>query len=255
MLALFAGLAGLVPAPRPARAEAASATPLTVAAAASLRGPVETLARRFAEQPDGVRVETSFGATPLLARQVEAGAPFDVLLAADEATVDGLAARGLLLGDARVAFAGNRLAVLVRPELAARVRSPRALGGAEVARVALPDAAVPLGGYAREWLIRLGLERAVLARALRTEDARATLAAVESGHADVAIVYASDARLARSAQPAFAIPDADQPRIVYAGGVVARTRDPERARAFLRFVAGAGDVFDAAGFAPAPTAP
>lgn len=243
-------LAGLVAAAIPAAS--APPSPVTVAVAASLREPVEALAQAFATAPDGGRVEASFGATPVLARQIEAGAPIDVLLAADEGTVDALIGRGLILRDSRTAFAGNRLAVLVRPELAGSVDSPDDLARSTVSRVALPDAAVPLGHYAREWLIRLGLESAVLARALRTEDARATLAAVDAGHADVAIVYASDARLAKRAQPAFAIPDADQPRIVYVGGVVARARDVARARAFLRFVAAAGARFEAAGFTPPP---
>jgi molybdate transport system substrate-binding protein len=251
---MVGGLALVLHALAPGSA-AQAGEPVAVAAAASLRAPVETLAMRFAASPGGAPVEPSFGPSPLLARQVAAGAPIDVLLAADEATIDDLVGRGLVLAETRTVFAGNRLAVLVRPERAEAVRSPRDLAGPDVERIALPDAAVPLGHYAREWLARTGLADAVLARALRTEDARATLAAVDTGSADAAIVYTSDAAVAKSARPAFAIPDAEQPRIAYAGAVVVRARDVARARALLAFVAASADVFEAAGFRPPPGAP
>jgi molybdate transport system substrate-binding protein len=86
-------------------------------------------------------------------------------------------------------------------------------------------------------------------RIVRTEHARATLAAVDLGHADAAIVYATDARLARSARVAFEIPEAEQPRIVY---VAARIAGGEQAGRFLAFLGGpeARSALRTAGFGP-----
>jgi molybdate transport system substrate-binding protein len=99
---------------------------------------------------------------------------------------------------------------------------------------------------------RRGLLEQLAPRLIPTEHARATLAAVDHGQADVAIVYATDARLARSARIAFEVPDAEQPRIVYAA---ARVRDSTRRRQagdFLAFLTGQAtrDALRTAGFVP-----
>jgi len=85
---------------------------------------------------------------------------------------------------------------------------------------------------------------------VQTEHARATLAAVDHGQVDAAIVYASDARLARSARVAFEIPDAEQPRISYVALTLASARAPQPAEGFLAFL-GEPDseaILTAAGF-------
>jgi molybdate transport system substrate-binding protein len=197
-----------------------------------------------------VRVQPVFGATSELAAQLRAGAPLDLLLSADEAIAQQLASEGLLA--ALTPLASNRLVVIAREEIAAQIVRPADLAGAAVQRVAMPSAAVPIGRYAREWLGRLGLADAVEARVVRTEHVRATLAAVEGGHADAAIVYARDAQLARSARVAFEIPDAEQPRIAYVAGIASASRQPERAESLLAFLVGveAGGILRDAGFAP-----
>jgi molybdate transport system substrate-binding protein len=113
----------------------------------------------------------------------------------------------------------------------------------------MPDGAVPVGRYAREWLAGLGLLAALEPRIVPTEHARATLAAVDAGHADAAILYATDARLARSARVAFAIPDDDQPTILYVAAL-SRSARPGAARLF-EWLRGerARDALAIAGFA------
>ena len=70
--------------------------------------------------------------------------------------------------------------------------------------------------------------------------------------AEGAIVYATDARLARRARTAFEIPATDQPRIRYVGALLEGAREVELARAFLSFLTdGEGRAtLAAAGFAP-----
>jgi molybdate transport system substrate-binding protein len=107
-----------------------------------------------------------------------------------------------------------------------------------VKHLALPAPVVPVGRCAREWLARKGLLKVVEMRALHTENARAALAAVDAGNADAAIVYATDARVAKSAKVAFEIPPNEQPRIVYVALAAKASRQPEAARRFLDFVTG-----------------
>lgn len=221
---LFALVALLVS----ARAEPSE---LAVGAAASLRPALPRIVALYQAQHAGSRVRVAYGASSVLAAQIRAGAPLDVLLSADERIVADLAAEGQV--GSQLPFAGNRLVVLVSRDLDVRVAAPADLAAAGLRRIAIPSPAVPEGRYAREWLATRGLSAALEGRAVRTEHALATLAAVDHGDADAAIVYASDARRARSARVAFEIPESEQPRIVYAAAVVTGARDAEGARAFL----------------------
>jgi len=247
-LAAGAGLAGCAP---------DAEDPLRVGAAASLREPLERIAASFADANPGVAVQLVFGASNELAAQLRAGAPLDLLLSADEEIARALETEGLVR-DLRP-FASNRLVVIASEEVAVQLREPADLAGPALGRIALPAPAVPVGRYARDWLAQRGLLTAVEARAVQTQNARATLAAVDAGHADAAIVYATDARVARSARVAFEIPDAEQPRILYVAAVACDTRRPEAAARFLDSLAGgpAQEILRDAGFssAGAPAAP
>jgi molybdate transport system substrate-binding protein len=220
-------------------AAAASAEELVVASAISLREPATRIGAAFETDRPGARVRFSFGGTNLLAAQVRAGAPIDVLLSADERIVEGLVQEGMVPGDARFELARNRLVVVEPGDARLPLDGPEDLARADVRRIAVPESAVPVGRYARDWLERRGLLAAVLPRLVPTEHARATLAAVDYGHVDAAIVYATDARIARSAVVAFEVPAAEQPRIRYLAARMTHTPRRELADAFLTFLRGA----------------
>ena len=226
---------------------------LRVGAASSLREPIAAIARSFEAGNPGTQVAVSYGASSLLAAQLRAGAPLDVLLLADPVIADRLARQGDI--GARATFARNELVVVVRdPSL--RIDRPSDLVSDGVDRIAIPEHVVPVGRYARLWLERHALVAAVEARAVYTQHARATLTAVDQGHVDLAIVYASDARLARNAHVAYRIPPDEQPAIAYVAVVAEREPPSALARDWLAFLTGASSqaVLRAAGFA-APDVP
>ena len=66
--------------------------------------------------------------------------------------------------------------------------------------MAIPAISVPLGRYARAWLSEQGLLGNLEGRIIVTEHARATLAAVDAGHAELAVIYRSELRLAKRAK-------------------------------------------------------
>lgn len=226
----------------------AQAGDLLVGGAVSLREPLTEIASAFEQLEPGRRVDLAFGASSFLAAQVRAGAPIDVVVSADARIVEALVADGLVAPGDTTDVAFNRLVVLTSRWADAQPRAAEDLLDPALRRIAVPDGAVPVGRYAREWLRACGLLDRLEPRLVRTEHARATLAAVEQGHVDAAIVYATDARLARSARVAFEIPDAEQPRIVYAA---ARVRGAgSDAPRFLAFLGGPGarQALAAAGF-------
>lgn len=169
--------------------------PLVFAAASLQEGLVEAAA---AFAPDGAsRPVLSFAASSALARQIEAGAPAEIFISADEQWMDYLADRGLLEPGTRVAWLSNRLVLVAPATSPARLRLARGvdlravLGGG---RLAMADpASVPAGKYGRAALVALGAWDAVAAHIASAENVRAALALVEHGEAPLGIVYATDA--------------------------------------------------------------
>jgi molybdate transport system substrate-binding protein len=95
------------PAGTPAAAQATE-TP-TIAAAASLRYALDEIAKRY-EKETGKSVKITYGATGNLVHQIEAGAPFQALFAADDESAKKLAKAGKTDG-APVIFARGELSV------------------------------------------------------------------------------------------------------------------------------------------------
>jgi molybdate transport system substrate-binding protein len=223
--------------------------------AASLSEPMALVAAAYGADHPGLRVQLVVGASNVLAEQMRAGAPIDLLVSADPRILDRLAADAIVEPARRVRLAGNRLVVLVRPGLRVATASAEQLVAAEIRRIAVPDAAVPVGRYARDWLATRGLLASLEPRLVATADARATLVAVDAGDVDAAIVYATDARLARSARVAFEIAADEQPAIVYEAALGSRAGDEAR-NFFATLEAGAATrALAAAGFSPLPGAP
>ncbi len=211
----------------------AAADTLQVGAASSLREVGEALAQHFEASQAGAQVRVSYGASSLLAAQLRAGAPLDILLLADPRIAVELA-EALGLPDA-TPFASNRLVVITR-DAAIDLPDPQALRNPKIRRIAIPSPAVPVGRYARDWLERNDLLDALASRSVQTEHARATLMAVDHGHADAAIVYETDARIARNAVVALRIADADQPAIEYVALRGSPARAASLAEGWLHFI-------------------
>ncbi|MEO5865722.1 MAG: molybdate ABC transporter substrate-binding protein [Sphingomonas sp.] len=240
MLRTFFGLLALIlavaaPSVAPARPYPAPA-PVVLAAASlqeSMTAAADTWAKRGHPRP-----VISFAGSSALARQIEAGAPADLFVSADEGWMDDLAARHLIVAATRRDFLGNRL-VVVAP---AGTRGSIPKGGATLARVrgagplaiADPDS-VPAGRYAKTALIALGAWPGVAAHIVRAENVRAALALVERGAAPYGIVYATDARASRAVRVVGVFPAASHPPIVYPIARVASSRNPE-GEAFRRFL-------------------
>lgn len=229
---------------------AAAAGELRVGVATSLYEPAQAIADAFERANPGQRLRASVAASSVLAVQGLAGAPLDVLLLADAEIADRMEREGAVV--ARRDFARNRLVVVTR-DASLVVRTPEDLAKPAIERLAIPARAVPVGRYARSWLAGRGILDAVDTKAVRTENARATLLAVDHGLVDAAIVYATDAPLARKAVMAYEVPHDEQPEIRYVAVQLERARGVAAARALVDFVTGpeAREVLARAGFAPA----
>ena len=208
------------------------AAEVRVLAAASLTDALRDIARVY-ERGSRDRIVFSFGASSMLARQIEAGAPADLFFSADEAKVDSLARRGLVA--TRTSVLSNTLVIVVSRVDGVNIAAPQDLLRTHSIAVAEPSS-VPAGIYARSWLQRVGLWSRLRARVIPTDNVRSALAAVAAGNADAAIVYRTDALIAKDVRVAYAVPRAQGPEISYPFAQVRDGEQPEAARRFLAFV-------------------
>ena len=211
---------GLLPACGPGERESSV---LVVAAASSLRDLLTDDGASFLPADPEVEVRLVFGASSKLSRQAEEGADFDLLLSADDTGVDRLGNR--IDVSTRRTFLSNRLALVGREGLPGAPRSPSELAGSELS-LALAAPPVPAGRYAREHLSRVGVLDALQPLIVNAENVRAALAMVESGAADCALVYLSDARAATSAQLLWTATAASNPDIAYVAAALSRSASP-----------------------------
>lgn len=207
----------------------ARAADLTVFAAASLKEALDEQVSRF-EADAGSKIVVSYGASSALAKQIEAGAPADVILSADIDWIDYLDARKLLRQGTRINLLGNRL-VLVAPadshpslHIAPGFGLAAALAGGRLA-MANPDS-VPAGKYGREALQSLRVWPGIEPHIARTENVRAGLLLVARGEAPFGIVYATDALAERRVRIVDTFPENTHAPIVYPVAIVAASRSP-----------------------------
>lgn len=215
---------------------------IVVFAAASLTDALKEIAQGYSKD----RVLFNFGASSLLARQIEEGAPADIFFSADEAKMDLLEKKGLILKESRRARLSNSLVVVTA---GTALSSPRDL--LKLKRIALAEPrTVPAGVYAREWLARLGLWKDLEAKVIPTQNVRAALAAVESGNVDAAVVYKTDAQIAKLAKIALEVPAGEGPVIRFPLAQVKGARSAEAAGEFLKHLNNpeAGSIFARHGF-------
>ena len=222
---------------------------ILVFAAASLTEPLQELGEAYRART-GTAVRFSFGASSDLARQIEAGAPADVLFSADTAKMDALETKGFVRREDRREFLSNALVVVVPASSSIRVADAKDL--ARLPRLALADPeGVPAGIYARRWLESRGLWLEIRKKVVPALDVRAALAAVASGAVPAGIVYRTDAAISPGVRVAFVI--SDGPPIRYSVAKLAHSRSPA-ARYFVEFLAGPAGraLFERRGFTVLP---
>lgn len=169
---------------------ASRAAELTVAVAANFAAPMRLIAQDF-ERESGHRVRLAFGATGQLYAQIRHGAPFAVLLAADEEVPRKLEQDGLTVPGSRQTYAIGRL-VLWSPEpgrVDAQGLVLRRPGTGKLA-VANPMLA-PYGAAALQVLQALGVKEAWAPHTVEGASITQAMKFVASGNAALGFVALS----------------------------------------------------------------
>ena len=169
---------------------AASADEVQVAVAANFTAPMKIIAADFAKAT-GHKAALSFGATGQFYAQIRNGAPFDILLAADDETPARLEKEGLGVTGSRFTYAIGTL-VLWSAKLGFVDDKGEILKKGSFEHIALANPKLaPYGAAAVEVMTKLGLKNALEPKFVQGENIGQTFQFVSTGNAELGFVALS----------------------------------------------------------------
>lgn len=168
----------------------ALADEVQVAVAANFTAPMQKIAADF-EKDTGHKAVLSFGATGKFYSQIKNGAPFEVLLAADDETPTKMEQEGLAVVGSRFTYAIGKL-VLWSPKDGFVDAHGAVLRKGGFAHLALANPKLaPYGAAAVEAMTKLGVADSLQAKFVQGENIAQTYQFVQSGNAELGFVALS----------------------------------------------------------------
>lgn len=218
---------------------AARAGEVTVAVAANFAAPMQRIASAF-HAATGHDAKLAIGATGAFYTQVKSGAPFDVLLAADERTPARLEQEGLAVAGSRFAYASGRL-VLWSAQPGFVDERGEVLSRGRFARIAIADPKLaPYGQAAVETLHHLRLYERLQPKIVQGENIAQALQFVATGNAPLGFVALSQVidhgRIARGS--GWIVPATLHAPIRQDAVLLVHGKDNAAALALMRFLRG-----------------
>jgi molybdate transport system substrate-binding protein len=186
----------------------------------------------------GIRARFNLGASGLLQKQIEAGAPADVFASAGEKQMDALQNEGLIIEETRRDMVRNILVLIVPYDSRLGLHSFAELARPEVTKLAIGNPkTVPAGQYARQALQYFKLWSSLQPRIVLAENVRQVLEYVVRGEVEAGIVYGSDVSMGhgKAIVAATAPADSHDP-ILYPIAVVKGTEHRAAAQRFIDLI-------------------
>jgi len=227
----------------------AQAADINVFAAASMKGALDEIGAVYRAKT-GTAIAANYGSTATLAKQIEAAAPADVFISADETWMDELAGKQLIKPDTRHDIAGNTLVLVKAKDAKIDVKLEAIADALGDGKLALADIkSVPAGKYAKAAFDKLGEWAALEPHVVMQDNVRSALALVAKGEAKLGVVYGSDVLAEPKVEVAAVFPEASHAPILYPAAVIAASANPDT-KGFVDFLqsADAQAIFKKDGF-------
>jgi molybdate transport system substrate-binding protein len=218
----------------------AHAAEVQVAVASNFAAPMRVIAADF-EKATGHKAVLAFGATGKFYAQIKNGAPFDILLAADDKTPAKLEAEGAIVPGSRFTYAIGKLVLWsAQPGVVDANGEVLQRGAFRHLAIAAPKLA-PYGAAALETLEKLGLRAALESKFVQGENIAQTYQFVATGNAELGFVALSQVyesgNIARGS--AWIVPEALHNPIRQDAVLLAKAKDNPAAVALLGYLKGA----------------
>lgn len=220
-------------------ASSARADEVQVAVAANFTAPMQQIAARF-EKDTGHKATLSFGATGKFYAQIVNGAPFEILVAADDETPARLEKEGQAVAGSRFTYAIGKLVLWsATPDLVDNRGDILKTGHFRHLAIANPKTA-PYGAAAVEALGKLGLLAGLQSRFVQGENISQTQQFVVTGNAELGFVALSqvykEGRIASGS--AWAVPASLYQPILQDAVLLGKGRGKPAATALLAYLKG-----------------
>ena len=217
----------------------ASADEIQVAVAANFSAAAQKISAQF-EKDTGNTVKLSFGATGKFYAQIESGAPFDVLLAADQTTPGKLVTEGKGVPTTLHTYAIGKL-VLWSADAGLVDAKGEVLKSDKWKHLSVADAKLaPYGQAAKETLAALKLTDVVQPRIVIAESIGQALQFVQSGNAELGFVALGQVQPPDGSKvpgSMWLVPDNLYTPIKQDAVVISATKSPKAAAAFVDYLA------------------
>lgn len=213
------------------------AAEVQVAVAANFSAPMQRIAADF-EQATGHQAKLAFGSSGKFYAQIRHGAPFDVLLSADDETPAKLEKEGMAVAGSRFTYSIGRLALWsAKPGYVDDKGGVLKKGAFKHLSIASPKLA-PYGAAAVETLNKLGLLAALQPKFVQGENIAQTFQFVSTGNAELGFVALSQVieggKLKRGS--AWIVPPGLHAPIRQDAVILARGRDNPAALALMKYL-------------------
>jgi molybdate transport system substrate-binding protein len=192
----LAGCTGVaLPTGTPTATEQGSQGEIIIAAAADLQFAFQDIAEIY-EQETGQQVRLVFGSTGQLTQQIEHGAPYDLIAAANQEYVDRLLRQDLVLPDSIKLYARGRIVLAANRQAGLVIETLEDLLDPSIRHIAIanPEHA-PYGLAAQQALQTAGLWEQVQDKLVLGENVRQALQFVQTGDAQAGIIALSVANV------------------------------------------------------------
>jgi molybdate transport system substrate-binding protein len=216
---------------------AATAGEVNVAVAANFTAPMQKIAAAF-EQATGHHAVIAYGAVGKFFAQIQTGAPFEVLVSADQATPEKLEQAGLALPASRYTYAVGRL-VLWSPQPGLVDAQGAVLAAGKFTHLAIANPKIAVYGTAAvEVMKRMGVYAAVEPKLVTGETIAQTYQFVSTGNAELGFIALSQIHEPGKTAPgsAWMVPDTLYPPIRQDVVLLKRGADNPAAKALLDYL-------------------
>jgi len=216
-------------------AASAQAAQTRVTIAANFTEAAKEIGAAF-ETATGHKAVLSFGSTGQFYNQIAQAAPFEVFLAADQATAEKAVDAGFAVADSRFVYATGKIVLFSKDK--ALVKGAETLKSGRFTKIAIANpATAPYGAAAVAAMTALGVHDALRGKIVQGNNIAQAFQFVETGNAEIGFVALS--QIASSdAGSRWVVPDDLYPIIAQDAVLLKTGADNPAARAFVDFLKG-----------------
>ncbi|MFC7687199.1 molybdate ABC transporter substrate-binding protein [Ureibacillus sp. GCM10028918] len=208
---------------------------LTVSSASSLQNVLEEMTVEFKKKHSYIDIQYNFGASGSLVKQIEQGAPVDLIISASREKFNVLETKDLI--QESTTFIKNELVLITARKGDLQIKNLNDLSSNNVEKISIgTPSVVPAGSYAKQSLEFLDLWSELDNKIVYAKDVRQVLTYVETGNVQAGFVYKTDAVNSEKVQIITTIKDKTHDSITYPIGVLRNTDSQTAAKQFYEFL-------------------